>query len=227
MNATDVGPPVDVAALREDYARGGLTEAELTPDPLDLFERWLREAVEAELYDPNAMVVSTVGADGAPSSRMVLLKGYDADGFVFYTNLGSRKGEDLAAEPRCALLFPWHPLERQVRIEGPSTLVTRDEVANYFGSRPRRSRVGAWASPQSRVVASRAELDERYAAATERWGDREEVPVPEEWGGYRVRPELIEFWQGRPGRMHDRLVYRRVKDTDGTNETWSTYRLAP
>ncbi len=227
MNTADAGPPVDVAALRENYARGGLTEADLTADPLDLFERWLREAVEAELYDPNAMVVSTVGADGAPSSRMVLLKGYDADGFVFYTNLSSRKGADLAAEPRCALLFPWHPLERQVRIEGPTTLVTRDEVATYFGSRPRRSRVGAWASPQSRVVASRAELDERYATATERWGESEEVPVPEEWGGYRVRPELIEFWQGRPGRMHDRLIYRRASTTTDTSGTWSTYRLAP
>ena len=150
---------------------------------------------------------------------MVLLKGFSADGFVFFTNLASRKGVELAAEPRCALLFPWHPLERQVRVEGIAADLPRADVAAYFASRPRGSRLGAHASHQSRVVASRAELDAAYAEAEAAFPG--EVPVPEEWGGYRVRPEVVEFWQGRPGRMHDRLVYRREASA------WRTERLAP
>jgi pyridoxamine 5'-phosphate oxidase len=212
---------VDVAALREEYARGGLTEADLAADPVAMFGRWLRDAVDAGLYEPNAMVVSTVGAGGAPSSRMVLLKGFDADGFVFYTNQHSRKGRDLAVHPACALLLPWHPLERQVRIEGPATVLPRAAVEAYFARRPRGSRIGAWASPQSEAVAGRAELDRRYADALDRFGEDGDVPAPDHWGGYRVRPEVVEFWQGRPGRMHDRLVYRR------TDDGWVTERLAP
>jgi pyridoxamine 5'-phosphate oxidase len=184
-----------------------------------MFGRWFDEAQAAGLHEPNAMVVSTVSGDGQPSSRMVLLKGVSEAGFVFFTNVASRKGEELAAEPRCALLFPWHPLERQVRVEGPASLVSREEVAAYFATRPRGSRLGAHASHQSRVVASRAELDAAYADAEQAYPD--DVPVPEEWGGYRVRPEVVEFWQGRPGRMHDRLVYRR------TGQGWRTERLAP
>jgi pyridoxamine 5'-phosphate oxidase len=150
----------------------------------------------------------------------VLLKGFSADGFVFFTNLSSRKGRALAAEPRIALLFPWHDLERQVRVEGSAALLTRAEVEAYFSSRPRGSQLGAWASHQSSVVGGRDELDAAYAAVEERFADRD-VPVPEEWGGYRVTPTSVEFWQGRVGRMHDRLVYRRTADG------WATERLAP
>lgn len=212
---------MDLAGLREEYGRAGLTEADLEPDPMAMFERWLREAADAGLHEPNAMVVSTVGADGAPSSRMVLLKGLTDGGFVFYTNTGSRKGAELAGNPRCALLFPWHPLERQVRVEGTATPVSPEEVAAYFAVRPRGSRLGAWASRQSRVT-TREELAAAYAEAEARWPDpTQPVPVPDEWGGYAVRPEVVEFWQGRPGRLHDRLVYRRA------GEGWATERLAP
>ena len=209
----------DVAALRREYTARGLAEADLAPDPVSMFARWFDEVRAAGLYEPNAMVVSTVALDGRPSSRMVLLKGFSDEGFVFYTNQASRKGQELATEPRCALLFPWHPLERQVRVEGTASELSPTEVAAYFATRPRGARLGAHASHQSRVVASREELEAAYAAADTAYPD--EVPVPEEWGGYRVRPEVVEFWQGRPGRMHDRLVYRR----DG--DAWRTERLAP
>jgi pyridoxamine 5'-phosphate oxidase len=212
---------VDLASLREDYSRAGLTEDDLAPDPIVFFHRWLSDAVEAGLHEPNAMVVSTASADGRPSSRMVLLKGLPEEGFVFFTNTHSRKGEELAANPHCALLFPWHPLERQVRVEGLATPLGEDVVAAYFASRPRGSRLGAWASHQSRVVAGREELAEAYAAVEARFPDDAPVPVPDEWGGYVVRPEAVEFWQGRPGRMHDRLVYRR------TPSGWAVERLAP
>ena len=212
--------PAELAALREEYARGGLAESDATPEPLQLFARWLVEAREAGLHEPNAMVVSTASADGVPSSRMVLLKGYSPEGFVFFTNQSSRKGAELAANPRCALLFPWHPLERQVRIDGEAVQASRLDVETYFASRPRGSQVGAWASPQSQVVEGRDELDRRYAEAQARFSG-EDVPVPPHWGGYVVRPEAVEFWQGRPGRMHDRLVYRR----DGSG--WRVERLAP
>jgi pyridoxamine 5'-phosphate oxidase len=210
---------VNVEALRRDYARGGLVEADLLPDPVAMFQRWLSEAAAAELYEPNAMVVATVSATGQPAARMVLLKGIDERGFVFFTNLGSRKGRELQAQPRCSLLFPWHPLERQVRVDGRASLVSREEVAAYFATRPRKSRLGAWASPQSQVVTGRDELNEAYAETEARFPD--EVPVPEGWGGFRVAAETIEFWQGRPGRMHDRLVYLR------TPTGWRIERLAP
>ncbi len=215
----ETGASINVANLRRNYSSGGLVEADLLADPFEMFQLWLAEALAADLYEPNAMVVATVSPDGQPSSRMVLLKGVDEAGFVFFTNLGSRKGQELQAEGRCSLLFPWHPLERQVRIDGVASLVSREEVAAYFASRPRRSRLGAWASPQSRVVAGRDALAASYAAAEARFPD--DVPVPEEWGGFRVRPECIEFWQGRPGRMHDRLLYQR----EGVG--WRTERLAP
>jgi pyridoxamine 5'-phosphate oxidase len=210
----------DIAALRREYADGGLTEAALTPDPLAMFDRWFAEAHAAGLYEPNAMVVSTASDDGTPSSRMVLLKGVSEAGFVFYTNLGSRKGRELAANPRCSLLFPWHPLERQVRVEGPATALPPEDVAAYFATRPRGAQLGAHASQQSRPVADRGELEAAYDDAAARFADRA-VPVPDEWGGYRVRPEVVEFWQGRPGRMHDRLVYHRGP------AGWRVERLAP
>jgi len=213
-------PGVDIAALRREYANAGLTESSLAPDPFAMFDRWFDEAHAAGLYEPNAMVVSTVSADGRPSSRLVLLKGVSPAGFVFFTNLGSRKGAELAADDRCALLFPWHPLERQVRVEGRATPLPREDVAAYFASRPRGSQLGAHASHQSRPVADRAELQASYDEQSARFADRD-VPVPDEWGGFRVSAETVEFWQGRPGRMHDRLVYAR------TDEGWSVTRLAP
>jgi pyridoxamine 5'-phosphate oxidase len=185
-----------------------------------MFRRWYDEAHAAGLHEPNAMVVATVSAAGAPSARLLLLKGVSDDGFVFYTNAHSRKGAELAANPRCALLFPWHPLERQVRVDGTASPLPREAVDAYFATRPRGSQLGAWASHQSRAVSGREELQAAYAEAEERYAGGD-VPTPEEWGGYLVRPESVEFWQGRPGRMHDRLVYRR--EADG----WRSQRLAP
>jgi pyridoxamine 5'-phosphate oxidase len=212
--------PVDLAALRREYADGGLDVTDLAADPYAMFQRWLGEALDAGVHEPNAMVLSTVGADGAPSSRMVLLKGLDERGFVLFTNQDSRKGQDLAVEPRCALLFPWHPLERQVRIEGTARVLEREAVEAYHRNRPRGAQLGAWASPQSRPVASREELAAAYDEVASRFEGRD-VPLPDHWGGYRIRPETVEFWQGRPGRMHDRLVYER--DAEG----WRVQRLAP
>jgi len=211
----------DLSALRQDYAAGGLDESDLAPDPHAMFERWYDDAVSAELYEPNAMVVATATPDGVPSSRFVLLKSFGPEGFVFYTNAASRKGQELVQNPAIALLFPWHPLERQVRVEGTAVALSRAEVDAYFAVRPRGSRLGAWASHQSTVVAGREELAEAYREAAQRFVGVEEIPTPEEWGGYRVVPESVEFWQGRSGRMHDRLVYRR----DGAG--WRTERLAP
>lgn len=205
--------------LRREYVVGGLHESDLDPEPIAMFRHWLHDATVAGIHEPNAMVLSTVSAEGTPSARIVLLKGLDDHGFVFFTNYESRKANELEANPACALLFPWHALERQVRVEGRATRLAAAENAAYFATRPRASQLGAWASPQSQVVGSRAELDERYAEVAARFAD--DVPLPPFWGGYQVEPQLVEFWQGRRGRMHDRLRYRR--DDGG----WSTERLAP
>ena len=210
-----------LAALRQEYGDAGLDVADLDADPVTTFRRWLDETVAAGLHEPNAVVVSTATPEGRPSSRVVLLKAVDERGFVFYTNYESRKGEELAANDACALLFPWHDLQRQVRVEGRAERVGEEESAAYFATRPRGSQVGAWASPQSREVGSRAELDGLHEEAEQRFGDGGEVPLPPHWGGFRVVPETVEFWQGRSGRMHDRLVYRRTPDG------WRTVRLAP
>ena len=212
---------LDLAAVREEYARSGLTESDLAPDPITMFRRWFDDAVAAGLHEPNAVVVATADPGARPAARLVLLKGLSDDGFVFFTNTRSRKGEELAANPACALLFPWHPLERQVRVDGTAAPLSADAVAAYFASRPRGSQLGAWASHQSREVTGRDELTAAYDEAAARYPEPEPVPVPAEWGGYVVRPHAVEFWQGRPGRMHDRLVYRR------TDDGWSTVRLAP
>lgn len=212
--------PSPLAALRREYGDAGLVEADLDPDPFVMFDRWFAEVRDAGVHEPNAMVVATVSAAGQPAARFVLLKGLTEDGFAFFTNAASPKGEDLAAEPRCALLFPWHPLERQVRIEGEAVPLPHAEVAAYFAGRPRGAQLGAHASHQSQVVADREQLTDAYATVEQHYAG-EEVPVPEEWGGYRVRPESFEFWQGRPGRLHDRLRYRR--EASG----WRVERLAP
>jgi pyridoxamine 5'-phosphate oxidase len=205
--------------LRREYATGGLVERDLPPTPFAMFQRWYDDAVAAGIYEPNAMVVASVSVDGRPSSRLVLLKGFSDSGWVFFTNLGSRKGAELRENHHCALLFPWHPLERQVRVDGIAHELPRAEVETYFATRPRGAQLGAHASHQSREVGSRQDLDAAWADADAAYPDV--VPVPEEWGGFRVEPEAVEFWQGRPGRMHDRLVYRR----DGAS--WTTVRLAP
>jgi pyridoxamine 5'-phosphate oxidase len=221
---TDERPDQDLSELREDYARGGLSEGDLAADPITMFHRWYDDATAAGIHEPNAMVVASATPEGAPSARFVLLKGFGPDGFVFFTNLASRKGAELAANPQVALLFPWHPLERQVRVEGVAHQLDRPAVEAYFSVRPRASRLGAWASHQSAVVPDREALDDAYRAAEARFADADEVPVPEEWGGYRVEPDEVEFWQGRTGRLHDRLVYRR---TAPQSSVWSTVRLAP
>jgi pyridoxamine 5'-phosphate oxidase len=210
----------ELAALRREYAGVGLAEADLAAEPVEMLRHWIADATAAGLHEPNAMVLSTSRADGSPSSRMVLLKGLDERGLVFYTNYASAKAEDLDARPRCALLFPWHPLQRQVRVDGVATRVSEGESAAYFAKRPRAAQLGAWASPQSQVVPSRERLESRYAEVVERFGDGE-VPRPSFWGGYRVAPEVVELWQGREGRMHDRLRYR------ATPGGWVVERLAP
>lgn len=205
---------------RREYTRGGLTEDTAGSDPIALFHRWMDEASSGGVAEPNAMTLATVGADLQPSSRVVLLKHADEEGFVFFTNYASRKGRDLAVHPRASLHFFWKELERQVLIEGEVTRVDREMSARYFSTRPRDSQLGAWASAQSSPVASRAELEERFAAAAARFGQGD-VPLPEYWGGYRLRPARLEFWQGRPNRLHDRIEF--VAGPSG----WTRGRLSP
>lgn len=212
--------PDDLAALRRDYQRGGLLEDQAGDDPRALFDRWFEDARAGGVLEANAMVLATVDPDGRPSARVVLLKGVTEEGFVFYTNEDSRKGRALAHEPRCALTLVWLDLQRQVRIEGRAQPVAAEVSDAYFASRPRDSQLGAWASTQSSVVAGREELEASFAAAQARFGDGP-VPRPPYWGGYVVRPERMEFWQGRHGRMHDRLAFTRAADG------WGRERLAP
>jgi pyridoxamine 5'-phosphate oxidase len=210
------------AAMRRDYASTGLSRAELAADWWTQFGRWFAEAREFGLPEPNAMVVATADADGRPSARTVLLKGYDQRGLVFYTNYESRKGVEALANPFASLVFPWFPMHRQVVVCGTVEPIDRTETEAYFATRPRGSRLGAWASPQSRVVPDRAAIDAAFETAAERFGADDVIPPPPHWGGLRVLPETVEFWQGRVSRLHDRLQYRRL-EAGG----WMIERLAP
>ena len=211
---------MNVRDLREDYQRDGLLEADADPDPFRQFARWFADAVSAGMKEPNAMTLATAGADGVPSARMVLLKGFDERGFVFYTNYGSAKARDLKVNPRAALVLYWAELERQVRISGVVETTTREETEEYFATRPRGSQLGAWASRQSAVVSGREVLEANLLQQEVRF-DGQEIPVPPDWGGFRLRPESIEFWQGRPNRLHDRLGYAH------SGGSWLRHRLSP
>jgi pyridoxamine 5'-phosphate oxidase len=218
--------PDRVAALRAHHADIGLDEADLATDPIAQFERWLAEVVELELPEPNAMILSTADADGRPSSRHVLLKRVGDDGFVFFTNYGSRKARELAANPLASLCFPWSCIGRQVIVTGQASKVGSAESEAYFASRPRESQLGAWASErQSGVVPDRGFLDAAYAEVAARFGGGDPVPAPPFWGGFCVAPATVEFWQGRAARMHDRLRYRRLDDD--VSGPWLIERLSP
>jgi pyridoxamine 5'-phosphate oxidase len=210
-----------IASLRQEYSRASLLEQDAASDPFDQFGKWFDEARKAELPDPNAMTLATVDEDGQPSARIVLLKGFDRDGFLWFTNYHSRKGHALQAQPRAALLFYWQQLERQVSIEGRVERISAAESEAYFMSRPRASRIGALASEQSAPIAGREQLDAKFAAAVARVGDDEPMR-PAQWGGYRLTPHRIEFWQGRSSRLHDRLVYTLAAD-----QGWLRERLQP
>jgi pyridoxamine 5'-phosphate oxidase len=214
---------VDIANLRQEYMRAGLVESQADPDPIRQFERWMGEALAAGLPLANAMTLATVSASGAPSARIVLLKGVERGGFVFYTNHLSRKGRELERRRSACLLFLWSPLERQVRIDGEAEVLPAADADAYFATRPLGARLSAWASAQSEPVESREALEKALEQARRRHGER--PPRPPHWGGYRVVPSEIEFWQGRPDRLHDRLVYRRPGGRD--SPTWTLERLSP
>lgn len=212
---------INVADLRRNYTKGGLDRDDLTKEPIELFEKWLKNAIDAGLYDPNAVVVSTVNKEGQPHSRMVLLKNYDDKSLVFFTNLGSRKAHDIADNPKVSMLFPWYFLERQVIFTGTAKKLSIPEVLKYFHSRPRDSQIGAWASHQSSRISARTALESKFMELKAKFKNGE-VPLPEFWGGFRVTFDSVEFWQGRENRLHDRFMYQR--QVDGS---WDISRLAP
>lgn len=210
------------ASLRQEYKKHQLSEQNALVDPLAQFEVWFHEASESGVLEPNAFTLATVGENGTPSARVLLLKGVYSGGFVFYTNYKSDKAKDIKQFPVGAMVFLWLELERQVRISGPISKVSREESEAYFHTRPRESQIGAWVSPQSQVITSRAVIEENLAAMQEKFKDTEVIPLPENWGGYRLMPVEIEFWQGRPNRLHDRLLYSEHEDGG-----WAIERLAP
>ena len=214
---------MNIADLRQEYMRAGLSESDVDRDPIVQFERWFEDALRAELPLANAMTLATIGAAGKPSARIVLLKGVDGGGFVFYTNYSSRKARELEAKAAACLVFMWSPLERQVRIDGTIEKVSGSDSDAYYKSRPLGARLSAWASPQSERVPSRSILESAMAEVKKRYGD--DPPRPPHWGGYRVVPSEIEFWQGRADRLHDRLVYKKEKS--GKGASWTVERLAP
>ncbi len=206
--------------MRQEYAAGSLNEAEMPQSPLKVFKEWLKYAIESGLSEPNAMTVATATTDGKPSARVVLLKEVNDNGFVFFTNYLSRKGRELIVNPETAIVFDWHDIERQVRVEGRAEKLSAEESEAYFNERPEDAKIGAWASPQSKIVKDREELEKLQEEIEEQFDN---IPIhrPSHWGGYLIRPSVIEFWQGRPSRMHDRIVYYKTEDG------WTKHRLAP
>jgi pyridoxamine 5'-phosphate oxidase len=210
-----------IAEIRKDYTKATLDQKDVNKNPIAQFEKWFYEAIKSQALEPNAMTLSTITEAGKPSARIVLLKGVEANSFLFYTNYQSQKGKELDANPACALTFFWPELERQVRIEGVCARVSETTSDTYFKSRPRGSQLGAWASPQSTLIKNRELLEARVKELEKRFEGKETLPKPKQWGGYAVEPLEIEFWQGRASRLHDRIVYYK---TDGT---WTIHRLAP
>lgn len=212
---------IDVADLRRSYTQGGLEESDLTEHPIDLFEKWLKQAIDSQIYDPNGVVVSTVDENNQPYSRMVLLKDYDRENLIFYTNLGSRKAQHIKNNPKVCLLFPWYMLERQVMFIGEAVRQSTVQDLKYFHSRPRGSQIGAWASNQSHLISARGILESKFLEMKEKFKNGE-IPLPSFWGGYKVKFNKVEFWQGRENRLHDRFIYELK------NDVWQTpVRLAP
>lgn len=207
--------------LREDYQANRLLKTDVAAQPMQQFDRWLKEALNAEIKEPNAMILSTVNSKGQPSARTVLLKGMTEIGFIFYTNYNSQKGQEMAANQQVALTFLWLDLQRQIRIEGSVEKMSYTDSQNYFQSRPKGSQIGAWASPQSEVITDRSILENKVVALKKQYAEVEQLPCPEHWGGYIVRPTRMEFWQGRSSRLHDRILYTLE------NEDWKIERLAP
>ena len=212
---------VSIANLRRNYSLRELNEVDVDPDPCRQFQCWFDEAIAAQLPEPNAMTLATATRDGTPTARVVLLKGLDESGFVFYTNYKSHKGEELAQNPKAAIVFWWAELERQIRIQGQVEKVSSQESEDYFHSRPVGSQLSAWVSQQSQVIPNRAVLEQRLQELTQHY-QNQPIPRPPHWGGYRLIPNAIEFWQGRPNRLHDRLLYKRLEDGN-----WKIERLSP
>ena len=210
-----------IADLREDYRAKTLTINEINDNPFLQFQQWFQDALDSKIKETNAMTIATVNSNGQPSARIVLLKGFDERGFIFYTNYNSKKGQELAINPKIAAVFFWKELERQIRIEGTTKKISRTASLAYFQSRPKGSQIGAWASPQSQVIVNRTILENNVTALQEKYKEANQLPIPEHWGGYIIQPSLIEFWQGRSSRLHDRINYTLA---DGK---WKIERLAP
>lgn len=212
---------MDISSLRRDYSQRGLDLSDLAPDPFDQFALWFQQACDADLLEPNALVLSTVSPEGAPFQRTVLLKYFDRDGLVFFTNYGSRKAQHIENNAQVSLLFPWYALERQLAVTGTASKISTAESFKYFTSRPRGSQIGAWVSQQSSIISSRQLLEMQFEKLKQRFLNQE-IPLPDFWGGYRVEPSSFEFWQGRPSRLHDRFLYTPTSDG-----TWEAVRLSP